>query len=756
MFAVLCSASHAAADDTKKNPATEIEAPTVEVISTTPLPGIGVPADQIPANVQAYTGKQIENQHTIDFSNFINQNLSSVNANSTVGNPFQNDVNFRGFTASPLIGTPQGLSVFMDGVRVNDPFGDTVDWDLIPQSAISSINLIPGSNPVFGLNTLGGALSINTKSGFEYPGFSAQALGGSWGRRQFEFEGGTHGKNADLFITGNLFQQDGWRDRSPSRVNQIFAKAGWQNETSDLDVSFAGTRNNLQGTQALPLSMLGNPAQAYTAPDIISNDLSFFNVRGSHFFNDTTLISANLYYRSLRQYGFNSNVNDDFDSGEPVSAGNAPASNVIGYANQVGSGGALQLTLLNDLGKFHNQLVLGASLDHGHTGFSQYTGAADFTASRDTDAILFGPAELTTKLLATNDYYGLYFTDTFAVNERTHLTLSGRWNRAQVKLEDQLGTALNGDHVFTHFNPAAGVTFRINRALTSYVSYNQGMRAPTPVELTCADPNAPCSLPNDFLGDPALDPVISKTWEGGLRGRLAQHLVWRASLFRTNLENDIQFVSAGGGALNAGYFQNIPETRRQGIELDLSGHVGHWTFGVGYTYLDATYQSSFVMNSPNNSSAAPISCPTCADIRVNPGDHIPGIPRHLLKTRVQYDFDPRFSVGANLYAASSQFARGDENNRDVNGPVPGYALVNLDASYRPAKHWEVFARVDNLFDRSYQTFGLLGENFFNGPGNTFDAGAVTAEQFRTPGAPRAMWVGVRYTFGAPSGGQNAD
>src|SRR6185437_11274022 len=106
------------------------------------------------------------------------------------GNPYQQDLNFRGFTASPLLGTPQGVSIFQDGVRVNEPFGDVVNWDLIPQSAIASIQLIPGSNPAFGLNTLGGAVAIYTKSGAEFPGADVEVSGGSFGRKTAEFEWG--------------------------------------------------------------------------------------------------------------------------------------------------------------------------------------------------------------------------------------------------------------------------------------------------------------------------------------------------------------------------------------------------------------------------------------------------------------------------------------------------------------------------------------------------------------------------------------
>ena len=118
------------------------------------------------------------------------RSFDSVNINQSQGNPYQPDINFRGFTGSPLLGTPPGLSVFQDGVRINTPFGDTVNWDLIPNSAISTITLIPGSNPVFGLNTLGGAIAVTTKNGFDFPGFVAQGYGGSFNRAAGDIEYG--------------------------------------------------------------------------------------------------------------------------------------------------------------------------------------------------------------------------------------------------------------------------------------------------------------------------------------------------------------------------------------------------------------------------------------------------------------------------------------------------------------------------------------------------------------------------------------
>ncbi|MGH8742708.1 MAG: TonB-dependent receptor, partial [Burkholderiales bacterium] len=525
------------------NRATELEAPTVEVIGTTPLPGLGTPLNQVPSNVQSATGRDIQKQQSLTLSDYANANLGSVNINDTLVNPFQLNVNFRGFTASPLLGTPQGISVFQDGVRINEPFGDLVNWDLIPQSAISSINLIPGSNPLFGLNTLGGALAIHTKSGFEYPGFAIQSYGGSFGRGAAEFEVGGHGENVDYFVTANVFREEGFREHSNSDVNQFFSKFGWQDEKSDLDLSLTAAKNKLFGTQPLPISLLDNPAQAFTYPDFNDNRLIFLNLKGSHFLSDTVLLASNVYYRESKTLSFNSNVSDDFDNTMPVGPGNMPASNVFSDNDQIGYGGAVQLTLLGDLINRKNQFTAGASIDHGSSEFSQMSQEANLTADRRT--VGTSPFTTFTDVMGSNTYYGLYATDTFSLTKKLHFTASGRYNIAQINLEDQLGTALNGNNQFTRFNPAAGVAYNPVKTLTLYGGYNEGTRAPTPVELTCADPGAPCQLPNSFLSDPPLKQVVSKTWEAGMRGQW-QRLSWNAALFRTKSQDDIQFLSSGG------------------------------------------------------------------------------------------------------------------------------------------------------------------------------------------------------------------
>ncbi len=744
----IVSAAHA------ENKAEAMELGTVEVFGTTPLPSVGLPLEQVPANVQAATGKSINEQRSLNLSEFMDSNLGSVTVNDTVSNPYQPDVIFRGFTASPLLGTPQGLSVFVDGVRVNEPFGDIVNWDLVPSNAISNINLIPGSNPLFGLNTLGGALSVHTKSGAENPGTSATLSGGSWGRRALEFETGgvVKAKNLDYFIAGNFFNEDGWRDYSKSEVKQIFSKVGWQDDKSNLDLTLSLADNRINGIQGLPLEQLYNRTQAYSVPDHINNQMEMIALNGSHFISDDKLVSGNVYFRHVEANGFNSNVNNNYDGSTDL----VKASNVVTKTDTDGFGGALQMTLLNDLIGHKNQFTGGVSADFGRTKFNSDTQNADIigitTVSSQSLDILS-----TVRLKADNDYYGLYGTDTFSITDKLHVTMSGRYNVAIVDLKgDSLSASdnslvqgnLDGHHVYQRFNPAIGLNFNPTTSLSFFGGYNEGMRAPSPVELSCADPAHPCALPNAFGGDPHLEAVVSKTWEGGVRGRLMKNVNWNVGLFRTENNNDIQFMATNTSG--NGYFQNVGKTLRQGIEMGMSSKADKLSFQANYSYVDATFETPFEAVSSSNSEAVAAVLNGPGLIQVNKGNRIPGVPHHTFKLRIGYEITPSWTVGSNIITTSSRYARGDENNQDVHGKIPGYSVVNLDSHYSINENWKLFAKVQNLFDRNYATFGQLGVNEF-GRGGTWnnDPSAWNNTQFQTPGAPRAGWIGITYEFDKP-------
>lgn len=822
------STAHAqVAPQTAARPDTRL--PAVEVIGVTPIPGSDVPKDQIPSNVQTARAADIERTNAIDLTSFMNRRLGSVFVNEVQNNPFQPDVNYRGFTASPLLGTPQGLSVYVDGVRVNQPFGDVVSWDLIPLSAISSMTLMPGSNPLFGLNTLGGALSVVTKDGVSNPGTSVQLLAGSHRRGAVEFEtGGSSANGLNWFVTGNRFSENGWRQASPTDIGQLFGKLGFRSRDTDLSLSASIANNDMIGNGLQEQRLLARDrASIYTSPDETHNRAFSLNLQDTHRLSDSLTISGNAYYRRIRTSTLNGDVNDDSldqsvyqpSAGEiaalraagytgfPLSGANAantpfprwrcianallndePAEKCSGVINttsttQTNYGIAQQLNWDNLLAGKRNLFVVGGAFDTSRVKFRQgsqlgyinpdhsVTGVGAFGDGGITGGDVDGePYDTRVDLTARTRTYSVFASDTLELNRQTHLTLSGRYNRTTIKSRDGIlpgggPGSLDGDHVFSRLNPAIGITWAPSTALTVYGGYNQGSRAPSAIELGCADPANPCKLPNSFAGDPPLKQVITQTFEAGLRGGVAGQYSWNLGVFRADNKDDILFVADNQAGF--GYFKNFGKTRRQGLEAGFSLRAARGlNVGVNYTFLNATFRSAEIVDGSGNSSndSAVAGEPgTEGTIAITKGNRIPLIPRHIVKLYGDYEFNPSWSFGADVTAVGGSFARGNENNLHrpdgVNylgsGRSAGYAVLNLGANYRPARSWKLSLQVNNVFDRDYNTAAQLGATAFdaNGnfrarplPANTDGEFPLVNSTFYSPGAPRTVWITLRHTF----------
>jgi outer membrane receptor protein involved in Fe transport len=745
--------------------------PEVTVVGAMPIPAISQPLSEIPSAVQTANSTDLANSQALDLSSFMNQRMGGVYVNEVQGNPHQMDVNYRGFTASPLLGTPQGLSVYMDGVRMNQPFGDVVSWDLIPRSAISNMTLMPGSNPLFGLNTLGGALAVQTKSGLTHAGTSVQTTIGSHQRRSVELEhGGSNDKGLHWFVTGNVFNEDGWRDASPSRVRQTFGKLGWKDGSTDVALTLSHASNSLTGNGLQEERMLANDYRSiYTKPDETHNRSTLLNLTGKHVINDNTLFAGNAYYRTINTRTLNGDVNDgslltDF-------GGVAFPTNCLGVAagdedeectgmlnrsttKQKNYGFSGQVTLLDKLAGYRNQFTTGIAYDVNRTDFQQSAEFGYINPDRSVTGTQVFSDEAEVHLKGKASTWSLFATDTISIRNNWHVTMSGRYNRTHVVNQDQLqpggaGGSLDGDYVFQRFNPAIGTTYAWTPALTSYLNYNEGNRTPTSIELGCADPAHPCKLPNAMAGDPPLKQVITKTWEAGLRGALSQHTQWTAGVFRAQSTDDILFVAAPDIS-SYGYFKNFGKTRRQGVELGLNSQQGAFKFAAHYTWLQATYQSSEVLGGDSNSTN------NDGNIAIQPGNAIPLTPKHILKLHADYAWSPAWSTGLGMTAFGGMYARGNENNQHQpdgdehlgSGRTSGYAVFNANARYASSKNTMWMLNVMNLFDRRYASAGQLGPAAFSANGQQF-VSSSTREQHSmsvAPGAPRSVWLSMRHSF----------
>jgi outer membrane receptor protein involved in Fe transport len=713
----------------------------VEVVGTTPLQGHGVARERLPANVQALDGEDMNDPGAGTLPDALNRRLGSVFVNEIQGNPFQPDVSYRGFTASPLLGTPQGLSVYVDGVRMNQPFGDVVSWDLIPRAAIATLTLMPGSNPLFGLNTLGGALAVRTKDGLHDPGSAVQVQAGSHGRGEAVFEHGGHkgddSRGLHWYVTGTAFRDGGWRDDSPTRLGQMFGKAGWHDGVTDVAASIALSGSRLAGNGLQEQRMLDrNYASVYTKPDVTRNRALLLNLTGSRQVADDVRLSGNAYYRHIRTTTFNGDLNDDED-GLFDAVVNRTASTQTNH----GLGGQAE---------FFGRLTVGAAYDASRADFRQDAQYGVLAPDRSVTPVDVSDDDMSVDLVGRTRTWSVFATDTIRLRDDLHVTLSGRYNRTAVHNRDRVNPgggngSLDGDHRYGRFNPALGITWTPSRRFNAYAGYDEGSRTPTAVELGCADPANPCKLPNAMAGDPPLKQVVTRTWEAGVRGTIGR-THWNAGVFRATNDDDILFVA--DDAAGFGYFRNFGKTRREGIELGVDGRAGTVTVSAHYTYLHATFASGETVGGEGNSSAD-----ADGNIVIRPGDRIPLIPRHVFKARAEWQILPAWSAELGVIAVSDAPARGNENglhrpdgmNYLGRGATPGHAVFDFGTAFQATPRLRIFAQVDNLFDRRYATASQLGTTGFDADG-VFAARNRVHSTFQAPGAPRTVRFGVRYTY----------
>ncbi|MGE0683809.1 MAG: TonB-dependent receptor [Candidatus Binatia bacterium] len=685
--------------------------PEVTVRGTTPLMSVPLPQDKVPVNAQVATGEEYRASGALNLTDFFARDLAGLSLTHVQNNPFQPDVLYRGFTSSFLLGTPPGLSVFVDGVRINEPLADQVNWDLLATDAIDRVELLPGSNPVYGRNTLGGAIVMQTKRGRTNPGTTAEMWGGSFGRiRSLLQTGGTHG-NFDYFLSGNWFTEDGFRDFSTSSVGQLFGKLGYTAGRHDATLSLTYTNNYLTGNGPLPESRLSRDRSAvFTHPDRFQPELWFVNGQYAYDLGSGFTLTANGYGRFLRLDQFNRDVEED----------------ILGNTNQDGWGGSAQLTYQN--------IILGMPITAA-VGLD-YSGATlrhriDELAQEEEP--VFEPA---TDVVADTHAGGAFLTVTAEPTERLTVTAAGRFDTTALTIKDRLAgiaddgnegeaqTDASGSHRFERFNPAIGATYALPYGLSLYANYSQSYRAPTAIELTCANPEAPCPIPTAIVDDPPLKPVKGKTWETGLRWSFFPNLHATAAFFRTDLDDDILFRNEPESRV-LGFFQNVKATRRQGIEFLLKGAWGRGHWFANYTLTDATFEDDVELFTFANEDRIAL---------VRKGDTLPLVPIHRLNGGVEFFFTPRWRLRLDGAYVGSQYLRGDEANQRRR--LDPYFVANAQMSYQYGAI-NVFFRLENMFDSDYETYGAFFEN-------TLDNTSV--ERFLGPGAPLGAFGGVRVQF----------
>ena len=739
--------------------------PDVEVVVTAPLPGSAAELDRVPSNTQVLRSPELQRTGPASALRTLDERLGSVTLDQALGNPFQPNLIYRGYEASPISGNPQGLATYINGTRYNQPFGDTTLWDLIPDIAVDRIEL--ANSPAFGLNALGGALTIKLKDGFSYHGGQLEVSGGSFGRIQASAQYGQQSGNTAGYVAVSGLNEKGWRDGSPSQLRQIYGDIGWRGEKTELHFNVLGANNVLTGAGTTPVDLLAAQRNAlFTNPNEQRNKYLRLSLSGTHELSDSVTLQASAYYSNLAQRERNGNASPaqtctddatflcDGNDNPYTNRGGAriltipTPSGAYSQLDQTatdsnGYGATLQGTHRSEVFGRANRFLVGASYDGGNTLFSARSTLGALTLTRDYagpgDVIALADGSVTpVRLAATNHYYGLYASDALDLTESLTATVSGRFNAAQIDLQDQTGTALSGKHSYFRFNPAAGLTYKIIPALSAYIGYAESNRTPTPSELSCASPASPCSLANFFVSDPALKQVTARTYEAGLRGRLTVgegvRVTANAGVFRTDSRDDILFTASQ--TLGRGYFQNVGATRRQGVEAGLTAQQGATLAFVSYTYTDATFQAAFTAGSQNNPLAD-----SNGQVQVRPGNQIPGIPAHRLKFGLQYEVTPAWTIGTTGIFSSGQVLQGDPSN--LNPKTGAYVVLNANTTYRLTPTVELFGLVQNLTNTKYVTYGSFSPATLV---PIVQAPGTTNTRSLSPGAPIAGYGGVRVTF----------
>jgi iron complex outermembrane recepter protein len=754
------------------------------VVSATAIPGSTIDIDKIPGNVQILSAPDLSREGSASLTQALNSNLSSVNINDDDDDPFQPDILYRGFEASPVLGTPEGLAVYQNGVRVNEAFGNVVLWDLFPDIAINQVELV-SSSPVYGLNALGGAISLTMKNGFTYDGADLELSGGSYGQRSVIAQYGVNSGPFGFYIAARGLDWTGWRQFSDDRLRDLYGVLSWHTDTATLDLSYSTADNVMQGEGPSPLQELAvNRSLVFTGPQDNVNNLSFLTLNGTAKLGGGWGLQGLLYYRHFSQSVSNGNTTNyqactsipgilcqpdgvtplmnaagqtlpDISDGGSVYIGE----NDFEFIQAWSRGVALQATNSEALLGHDNQFTLGTALDYAASSYFTEAQIGVINAQLmvlPSDLIVDTPENSPAAIAngdptpvsvdSVNKNLGAFLTDTFNVTPDLALTASGRYNIAHINLVDQLGDNLTGYNRFVHFNPAIGATYKLLPTMTLYGGIADNTRTPTASEIECSNPLTPCLLPTSLAGDPpTLRQVISHTSEIGLRGALAASasgggLTWNLSVFRTLLHDDIYGIAT---SVASGFFQNIGDTRRQGIEAGIKYQGPRWLAYANYSLVEATFLSAFTEPSPSNpfQNAA-------GNIEIEPGDHLPGIPEHRLKLGLDYKPVAEWTVGATLNLVSDFYYVGDEAN--LLPPMGGYTVVNLHTEYRPAQHFELFAAIDNLFNRKYATWGLLSDPTGIGapgiPVNAVTNGPGVDNRFQSPAAPLEVFGGVRITF----------
>lgn len=770
-------------------PTTPTTIPTI-VISLSPLANSGVNIAKFPHQIQSFRARDLQVGGTANATQALSERATGVNLVNSQANPYQPTILYHGFEISPIQGTPAGLSVYVNGARFNTPFGDLAIWSLLPDEAINSLALEDG-NPVFGLNALGGAINVQMKDGFTAPGGEAELSGGSFAKAQGNIEYGKQIGNVAAYFDMSATHEAGWRDSQSSDLQNFYGDIGWRGPHAELHLNATLANSTLNGPGTVPVELLAaDPAAQFTGPNRIADRYAKFSATLNHQLTAQTSLQAVLYYDNLRENLVNGNGPNDLPCGPGPDAGYLcqggpggarstttggapipdflPNANAYGYysyaqlnlntSNTNGYGGSTQVSNTTPVFGLANHLIAGVSYDGGFTNYDAagyiggITGARVYTTPGgipNPGYLLDEPGTVPVGVVIRNAYYGAFVTDTLNLTPKLAFTAGGRFNIANIALHDQnppdpnaAGGGLTGRHYYEHFNPAFGATYNLSKYMTIYGGVSEENAAPTPAELSCASPLDSCSLANFMSGDPNLKQIVTRSFDAGLRGTTlgpALSLInYNFDYYNSTTNDDIAFLQSPYNPIGQGYFANVGNVLRTGIDAGAKVDAGAWQIFANYSFTQATYRSSFIEQSNNPQANA------AGNILVQPGNHLPGIPQNIFKFGFTYQATSKWKIGVDVTAQTSSYLYGDEAN--LTPPLPGYAVANLTTSYQFTPKIQVFGSIDNFTATKYYNYGTFSPTGQNGGVYVAQAPNYSNPRSYSIAAPIGVFAGIKYNF----------
>jgi outer membrane receptor protein involved in Fe transport len=700
--------------DSTRRDTTAQQLQTIEVtgsIVPTAGPTIG---SGVPARISTVTGEALESWEPRMLPDAL-ETQAGVTTYDDVGSAYKISLNSRGFSASPALGTPQGVSVFLNGVRQNEPDASEVNFDLMPLDHIAKVELLSGSASLLGPNSLGGAINLITQRGSGPPGGEMELTGGMYGTYEGEASvNGSTRNNWDYYVAGGYGHETGWRDFTQATSYNGFLSVGHTGKNGGVHFWAMGARSRVALAGSLPEEILDTNATVNFTPGDYEKIHEF---QGA--FSGYQKVGANRF--SLTVYGRTTN-SDRFNSNQVPD----PNARFFGNTRVLGATGDWRWTrALNQ----NTSLSVRLGVDAARTWTYVQIYNLENDGTLPPDQLVTAPATITTDAQSSGSDAAGYGLVDLKVGP---VTLSGgaRYDYVKIPFTDKLDPTNDTSSSYHRLNPRVGASVDLGHGVSVYGSWGESFRAPNLIELTCADPTASCPLPNALGADPPLDPVIAKTVEGGAR-LVASHFILDGSAYRTTVDNDIYFIA---NSLIGGYFANIGATRREGIELSGQAFLpGGHTVYANYAYTRGTFEETLQIFSAR--ADADRTSPLFGANIVQPGDHLPSTPANTFRTGASFKLPAGLTAGLDIRYTGPQWLRGDEANET--SELPGYSITNARLGWA-WKGWSILGIVSNVFDTKRAVFGTFNRN------ETTDE----VERFLTPAQARQLKVVVRRSFGA--------